>query len=204
MQLHNHYFFLYKTPWSSNFLTKKKDSVPWLPGGKPVSPTLSTQAEPSIFLSYMTSFKLLGGWEGPQPKLPYVRASSVWVVTAEAGGTRAGISTWLPTTTKHVKKPHRALRAPLQILYWVEKWEIKSLRGSCLLVIPCALSLTKGIHSPSSSLPVLPASESLLSVMWILFTSLIFSCHQLMNKLFISKFINYSTSSIDDWIILTK
>lgn len=79
----------------------------------------------------------------------------------------------------------------------------KQLQGSCPSVIPCAHAqavtrLTKGIHSLNSSLAVLPASESLLSVIRILFTSLTSSYHQLMNKLFISKFINYSTSSIDD------
>lgn len=74
----------------------------------------------------------------------------------------------------------------------LHKW----LQGSCPLVIPCAhahfvKSLTKGIHSLSSLLAVLLASESLLSVIWILVTSLISSYHQLMNKLFISKFMNY-------------
>lgn len=79
----------------------------------------------------------------------------------------------------------------------------KRLQGSCPLVSCCAraqavMRLMKGIHSLSASLAVLPASESLLNVTRILFTSLISSYLQLMNKLFISKFINYSTSSIDD------
>lgn len=114
------------------------------------------------------------------------------------------------------EKPPSTVRAPLVISWpwWVDG------KGDCYQqtaeaateqlhfgdvlhwCIACHQAEEKKIHS--SCVAALPESKSLFSVIWILFTSLISSYHQLVNKLFIRKFINYSTSSIDDWIILTK
>lgn len=198
------------------FWLKPEDSVLWLPEGNPLSLTPSTQAGPSTFLSCMTSFELLGGWEGPQPLLPHVRASSIWPEPPQQKPVEHQ-SRNFHTASHHPQRPKETTQCSqgtsADLLSWAGKGERRSLLSASYKNgwgaaahwwSPVLWVWQNQIHTPSSSLPVPPASDSLLSVMWIFFTSLISFCHQLMNKLFISKFINYSTNSIDDWILLTK
>lgn len=210
-------FFFYKIPWSSNFLTKTRGWCPVASWGKPPASYSEYTSRAQHVSQLHDKFQASGRLRGAPAPAAICQSEQclAWAITAEASGKPEQESPRGFPPSPNTWRNHTVLSGHLcrsAVLAGQMRKEVtavsklqKSLRGGCPLVIPCALkSPTKGIHSPSTSPPVLPASESLLSVMWILFTSLISSCHQLMNKLFMSKFINYPTSSIDDWIILTK
>lgn len=208
-------------PWSFNFyfcsLPRKRGQCPAAFWGKPSASYLQypSRAQPSSAACQVSSCWKAATAPAASAATSPSQQHLAGAIPAEAGGTPEKGS---PNSFPRSAKTQRNHAVPsghfADLLSWVGRWESRwLLAASCrsgygaaalwwsAVLVPW---LTKGIHSLNSSPAVLLASESLMSVTRILFTSLISSYHQLMNKLFISKFINYSTSSIDDWIILTK
>lgn len=208
-------------PWSFDFyffsLPRNRGQCPAAFWGKPSASYLKY---PSRAQPFSAARQLSSCWKAataPAASAAPSRSEQhlAGAIPAEAGGTpEEGSPNSSPRPAKTQRNQAVLSGHFANLLSWVGRWgsrwllpaSCRSGYGAAALWWSAVLlpRLTKGIHSLNSSPAVLLASESLLSVTRILFTSLISSHHQLMNKLFISKFINYSTSSIDDWIILTK
>lgn len=146
---------------------------------------LCVHSQGTALLNYAADFNLMNGCTGTCNPCCCALQANGW--TAAITKVMRNFQTASHSHQRHTEKPPSKLQ--------------KQLQDSCTSVIHCTdtdLVIGWRMKSIQTSTSALPRPESLSSVIWILFASLISSYHQLMNKLFISKFINYYTSYIDD------